>query len=168
MYDYRDMYGMPTPYAQQDLGALIAKAQQLQAQNPYMPQLQPNAAMNNRGDYMRITDYKEVETAPARTDGIASLYFDFSNNLFYSKKLVNGKPSIQTFSFSVVNAVGDQPQTVAPTEHVAENEQNNSEPKPDKLNIILDYIEKLDKKVNGVVKEVNKIKKTKAVNTNEV
>lgn len=152
------------PYPQQDLGALIEQAQKMYSQNPYNPQMQPNSAMNNRGDYVRINDYKEVENAPARTDGVATLYFDFANNVFYSKKLSNGKTSIQPFSFSVLNGVGEEQAEPQKAEEVAE-----AQPQPDKIDLLIDYVGKVEKKLNTVIKDVNKIKKEKkAVNKDEV
>lgn len=151
------------PYPQQDLGSLIEQAQKLYVQSPYNPQVQPNSAMNNRGDYIRINDYKDVENYPARTDGVATLLFDFANNIFYSKKLLNGKPSIQTFSFNILNNIGEE-QNEQP-----QNEEPKEETQPDKMQIVIDYIEKMNKKITTLTKEVNKIKKEqKAVNSNEV
>lgn len=166
MYEdlYRGIYGGLNPYAQPDLNALIAQAQKLQSQNPYNPANQPNQAMTNRGDYVVIKDYKEVETTPARADGIATLFFDYANMIFYSKKLLNGKAVVQNFNFSIPNAIQD-----GETTPQGNGENAPTEPKNDKIDILLDYVEKIENRLNSAVKEINKLKKSnKVVEGNEI
>lgn len=166
MYEnlYQGIYSGLNPYMQPDLNALIAQAQKLQSQSPYNPSSQPNQSMNNRGDYVVIKDYKEVETTPARMDGIATLFFDWTNMVFYSKKLLNGKAVVQNFNFSIANAMTDSEVTPQESGENAPVAQNN-----DKIDILLDYVEKLENKLNTAVKDINKLKKSnKAVEGNEI
>lgn len=141
---------------QQTPDQIYQNYQQMLQNNPLNPNVQPNPAMNNRGDYIRITDYKEVETYPCRADGVATLFFNFENMTFYSKKILNGKAAIQSFVFSPMNMTGtdipqeEQKQAVEPVE---------VESKPDALNMILAKMEQMEKTIKTQGRSIATLKK---------
>lgn len=140
---------------QQTPDQIYQNYQQMLQNNPFNPQSQPNPAMNNRGDYIRISDYKEVETYPCRADGVATLFFNFETMTFYSKKILNGKAAIQSFVFSPMNMTG----TDMPQEELKAVEPTEVESKPDALNMILSKIEQMDKTIKNQGRAITTLKK---------
>lgn len=130
--------------------------QQMMQNNPFNPQSQPNAAMNNRGDYIRIKDYSEVETYPCRADGVATLFFNFENMTFYSKKILNGKVAIQPFAFSPMNMTGVD---VSNEESKAVDPAEVEPAKPNPLDMILNKMEQMEKTIKNQGKTISALKK---------
>lgn len=130
--------------------------QQMMQSNPFNPQSQPNAAMNNRGDYIRIKDYSEVETYPCRADGVATLFFNFENMTFYSKKILNGKVAIQPFAFSPMNMTGVD---VNAEEAKAADATEAESIKPSALDMILTKMEQMEKTIKSQGKTISTLKK---------
>lgn len=97
-------YGMPQKspeQMQQEINQLMGQYQNMfgQVQQPAKPQ-----SMGERGEFVKVSDFSsEVEDAPTRLDGTPTLFFDFSNRVFWSKKFSNGGHSIQAFKFEPVN-----------------------------------------------------------------
>lgn len=113
----------------------------------------PNASMGQRGDFVEIKDDRVIDNYPARTDGVPTLFFNYSNMTFTSKKLINGKTCQQTFQFAPVNATSpDQIEEV----------KAEAQPAPDKtkeiLLAILDKLDAFDKSLTKTNKEVTKLK----------
>ena len=72
--------------------------------NPnYTPPTTTQNAVSVAGDYRIVEKYSEVENTPTRLDGTASLFFDFDNMVFWSKKFVNGQHAIQSYKFMPIN-----------------------------------------------------------------
>lgn len=104
-----------------------------QYQNMYRninPAISPNNNFNNytptnqtavsvSGDYKIIEKYAEVENTPTRLDGTATLFFDFDNMVFWSKKFVNGQHAIQSYKFLPINNNTDVP-TVTQVDEASE------------------------------------------------
>lgn len=148
---------MYLPYQQNNIDQLYQQYQQLQQNNPYNPNTQPNNAVNNRGDYITVKDYQQVETTPARTDGVATLFFDFDNKIFYSKKLLNGKPSIQTFTFDFLN--GSSPNDTKPMEPESANTEDSVQPNYNEvLTELINRFDKMERKIKKIEKQ-NKLSK---------
>lgn len=76
-----------------------------QQQNMNMPQQSPNQPSTN-GMYIFVNDYSEVENYPVPADGRAVLIFINGQNVYYSKKLVNGQPMLQAFNYMPINMNG--------------------------------------------------------------
>lgn len=151
---------------QQTPDQIYQNYQQMLQNSPLNPQSQPNPAMNNRGDYIRISDYKEVETYPCRADGVATLFFNFETMTFYSKKILNGKAAIQSFVFSPMNMTGSD----IPQEEAKAVEPVAADSKPDALAMILDKMEQMDKTIKTQGRAISNLKKAaqpvnKSVNT---
>lgn len=81
-------------------------------------------AVSSSGDYKIIEKYSEVENTPTRLDGTASLFFDFDNMVFWSKKFVNGQHAIQSYKFMPINTNADVSTSQTVEEQAAE--ENNS------------------------------------------
>lgn len=141
---------------QQTPDQIYQNYQQMLQNNPFNPQSQPNPAMNNRGDYIRIKEYKEVETYPCRADGVATLFFDFETMSFYSKKILNGKAVIQSFVFSPMNMTGTD---IPPQEDSKPVEPSEVETKPDALNMILDKMEQMERTIKNQGRTISTLKK---------
>lgn len=151
---------MYLPYQQNNIDQLYQQYQQLQQNNPYNPNTQPNNAVNNRGDYITVRDYQQVETTPARTDGVATLFFDFDNKIFYSKKLLNGKPSIQTFTFDFLN--GSNSNDIKPVDQETTNPQDT--PKIDYNEVLSELVNRFDK----VERKLKKLEKQNKISKEEL
>ena len=78
---------------------------QMQMQN-----LSNQSAVSTSGDYKIVEKYADVENTPTRLDGTASLFFDFTNMVFWSKKFINGQHAIQAYKFMPINTTGDNPE----------------------------------------------------------
>jgi len=83
--------------------------------NQYMQQMQqqapPQQNTNGKsmsGAYFSVSNYSEVEQSSTPIDGTASLFFDFSNGTFWSKKFVNGRHEIQAYYFKPIVSVESQ------------------------------------------------------------
>jgi hypothetical protein len=76
------------------------------------PPAQQNA-VSTAGDYKIVNKYEEVENTPTRLDGTASLFFDFDNMVFWSKKFVNGQHAVQAYKFMPINNNSEQTNTSA-------------------------------------------------------
>ena len=73
--------------------------------NPMQNNFQSPASqsVSTNGDYRAVKNFSEVEQAPTRLDGTASLFFDFDNMVFWSKKFINGQHMIQPYKFMALN-----------------------------------------------------------------
>ena len=97
-------YGAPMPYGQNaNIDDIYNQYKQMQQQMQQPMQSNANPAMGQRGTFIEIKSYSEVENYPVPTNGIPVLFFDFANYVFYSKKFVNGQCSIQDFYFGPMN-----------------------------------------------------------------
>lgn len=105
-------------------------------------------ALSNKGTYQYVKDIKEVENTPVALDGSASLFFDFDNGVFWSKKYENGQHKIQTFIFKAYN--GNEPL------NSGENKADKGEKEPDKIKLLEERISKLESNLNKVKKETKK------------
>ncbi|MEG2924495.1 MAG: hypothetical protein RR848_08495 [Oscillospiraceae bacterium] len=98
-------YGMQQKSPQQ----MQEELNQLMAQYSNMFNAVPNgqpqkaAAVGDKGEFVKVANFQEVEEYPTRLDGTATLLFDFNNRVFWSKKFANGGHSIQAFKFEPVN-----------------------------------------------------------------
>ena len=102
-----------------------------------VPSQTPNVnAVSNAGDYRLVNKYDEVINTPTRLDGTASLFFDFDNMVFWSKKFVNGQHTIQAYKFMPINNSPEQTDTV-------ENKSDDS--KSNELDILSTIVDRLDK-----------------------
>lgn len=72
--------------------------QNMQAPMPNQP--------STSGNYIFVNDYNEVENYPVPADGRAVLIFVSGQQVYYSKKLVNGQALIQPFTYAPLNANG--------------------------------------------------------------
>lgn len=117
-----------------------------QLQNYQYPQ---NAAMGQRGDFVEIKDDRAIDNFPARTDGMPTLFFNYGNMTFTSKKLVNGKSCQQTFQFAPLNAMAEEVRT-------------DEEPSKDKvLHMLLDKMENMEKILERNSKDIDSLKQNK-------
>ena len=82
------------------------QSQMMGMQQQQQPPMNVNPAMGQRGTWMQVHEYKEVESYPVPTDGTPSLFFDFDHGMFYSKKFANGQCCIQDFYFGPTNGSG--------------------------------------------------------------
>lgn len=130
-----------------------------QVYNDYMQMQKSNPAINSRGVFVEVKDFKEVEMYPVSTDGTPTLFFNFDQMIFWSKKFVNGKNAIQTFYFAPLNGVQEA------TETPSETPDTPTEPKNTDgvLEAVLDKLEKLGKDVSSLKKKVNAKPKKEAV-----
>ena len=82
------------------------KQMQAQMMGMQQPPMNVNPAMGQRGTWLQVHEYKEVESYPVPTDGTPTLFFDFDHGMFYSKKFANGQCCIQDFYFGPTNGSG--------------------------------------------------------------
>lgn len=97
-------YGMPQKppeQMQQEINQLMGQYQNMFGQAG-QPTSKPQA-VGERGEFVKVSSFEEVEEYPTRLDGTATLFFDFKNRVFWSKKFSNGGHSIQAFKFEPVN-----------------------------------------------------------------
>lgn len=64
--------------------------------------ISPNGGTRRSGEYVEVADYQEMENADTRLDGVPTLFVDFKNRVFWSKKWVNGGHSVQAFHFEPI------------------------------------------------------------------
>lgn len=98
--------------------APMYNAFQQQNMNMGMPPQNPNQPSTS-GMYAFVGDYSEVENYPVHADGRAVLLFINGQNVYYSKKMVNGQPMLQAFNYMPINMNGNidnaqQPQEEKP------------------------------------------------------
>jgi hypothetical protein len=169
-------YGAPIPNynANNSIDQLYNSYKQMQSQMQSNVQPTVNPSMGQRGIFIQISDYKEVENYPVPTDGTPTLFFDFVHYVFYSKKFANGQCSIQSFVFSPMNGNGTSSSDT--DNKVEENKQNdnaetqdsNINPDKETLNIILEKIDETNKKVASLDRKVNKLQsKSKTIKAEE-
>lgn len=99
-------YGVPQKspeQMQQEINQLMGQYQNMFNQAAQPTQSTKPQAVGERGEFVKVSDFNEVEDAPTRLDGTATLFFDFKNRVFWSKKFSNGGHSIQAFKFEPVN-----------------------------------------------------------------
>lgn len=115
-------FGLPNGSVDQ----LYAQYKQMEAQLAQQQQFDfSNPAMSQRGLFMQVKDYKEVDNYPVPTDGTPTLFFDFANMVFYSKKFANGQSCIQGFVFAPMNGGSPEKQqepAPAPTQQPVKQE----------------------------------------------
>ena len=123
MQQYQNMYRNINPVMQLNNGF----------NNNYNNVVTSQPAVSVSGDYKIIEKYAEVENTPTSLDGTASLFFDFDNMVFWSKKFVNGQHAVQAYKFMPINNNTESSTAVQPEEVV------DAKPKHD-LDIVLDEI----------------------------
>lgn len=80
----------------------------MQPQNPNQP--------STSGMYVFVNDYNEVENYPVPADGRAVLLFINGQNVYYSKKIVNGQPMLQAYNYMPINMNGNVDNNAQPAE----------------------------------------------------
>jgi outer membrane murein-binding lipoprotein Lpp len=139
------------------------KQMQSQMQANTQPTVNVNPSMGQRGIFIQISDYKEVENYHVPTDGTPTLFFDFVHYVFYSKKFANGQCSIQSFVFSPMNGNGtngtesDVKNTENKQTDNEETQNTNVNSTDETLNIILEKLDETNKKVASLDRKVNKL-----------
>lgn len=86
--------------------APMYNALQQQGMNMGMPPQNPNQPSTS-GMYVFVNDYNEVENYPVPADGRAVLLFINGQNVYYSKKIVNGQPMLQAYNYMPINMNGN-------------------------------------------------------------
>lgn len=66
---------------------------------------QQSNSYNETGIYVYVSNYSEVINYPVSIDGKATLFICLQNEICWVKKMINGVPSIQTFSLKALNEV---------------------------------------------------------------
>ena len=107
-----------------------------QQQQP-QPQSQGNNAMGQRGTFIQVSGYKDVDNYPVPLDGTPTLFFDYEHMVFWSKKFVNGQTCVQSFVFGPVNSNGVQRESKPEAE---EKEAPKAETQDDTLSLILEKL----------------------------
>lgn len=79
---------------------------QQQNMNMGMPTQNPNQPSTS-GNYVFVNDYNEVENYPVPADGRAVLLYINGQNVYYSKKIVNGQPMLQAYNYMPINMNGN-------------------------------------------------------------
>lgn len=100
----------------------------------YMAYQQQQNIMNNSGQYIKVSSYDEVKQIQAPSDGKPIIIIDDANGFLYSKKFDNGQEYIKAFK-------------LVPNE--AQNDEKKSHD-DDVLNKILERLDKLEGKENGI------------------
>lgn len=100
---YKNLANPPSQLGLQQPGFPQQQSFQQQSQ----PQQQANSSVSTIGSYQVVNSYKEVEDTPVSFDGSATLFFDFNNMIFWSKKFVDGQGRIQAFRFTPLNVVSN-------------------------------------------------------------
>lgn len=124
---------------------LMQLQEQMRTQAPpiYLPSQVPvqAPAMGQRGSFMQVHDFKEVENTPVPTNGTPVLFFNFEQGLFWSKKCINGQCCIQDFCFAPLNKEQSSSNLKAEEKETIEH---------DALSLMLDRLEVLEKKVESL------------------
>lgn len=143
MQNYNNLYNpYGFGYQMQDPNQLRQQIeQQLSSyQNAYNRNQNIQNQNNNKFVGMYVENEAEVLNAQIPADGTAMLFV--GNGIMWSKKFVNGQPYISTYRFEPINNVGE-PKGI----NIQENEENSKNGKNEGINQILDYLEKLDKRL---------------------
>ena len=106
------------------------------------PAMPTNQVVSNTGDYKTVEKFADVETSPTRLDGTATLFFDFNNMVFWSKKFINGQHTIQAYKFCPINK--EPIDTVEDKPADTHNEKMDSE-LSDTLKTIIERLNNLEK-----------------------
>lgn len=104
---YANPYGMQQKSPQQmqeEYQALMAQYTNMFNQQQPQQNKQQNPAVSEKGQFVKVANFEEVSEYPTSLDGTATLFFDFKNKVFWSKKFLNGGHSIQAFTFQPVNS----------------------------------------------------------------
>lgn len=106
-----------------------------------------NPAMGQRGMFIQVNDYKDVENYPVSPDGTPTLFFDYQHGFFWSKKLLNGQTVVQDFVFA--------PRSGMTQSETADTSLDDLPVDEDKaqgvdMNAILEQLEILSKKVDAL------------------
>lgn len=89
---------------QNEFNSLMAQYQTLSANNTMLTQPgKGSTAVSEKGEFIKVKNFDEVKDYPTRLDGTATLFFDFENKVFWSKKFINGGHAIQAFKFDPIN-----------------------------------------------------------------
>lgn len=152
------------------------KQQQLQRQQRQQQMFANNSLYNNgyintppsnnpigqQGIFKQVREYKEVENASVAADGTPTLFFDFQHGIFYSKKYVEGRCTIQPYSFAPINNTPDN-------EPISTNSESEASAMPTVSEVTLSAIlSKLDELTQRIEKLEPKklIRKDKEDNVN--
>lgn len=65
--------------------------------------LPQNSGLTSKGQFIGVTSIDEVTDAPTALDGSATLFIDFKNKVFWSKKFVSGSHQIQAYKYEPIN-----------------------------------------------------------------
>lgn len=128
---------------------LYAQYKNMQAQMNVQPSVNVNPAMGQRGTWVQIHEYKEVENSPVPTDGTPMLFFDYEHGVFYSKKFANGQCCIQDFYFGPTNGSNNSNKEEAMPEP-----QVNSDMNP-LFSALFDKLDELSKQIGALAKKPN-------------
>jgi hypothetical protein len=160
MRNYYNPYGaLKTPeQLSQEYAAMMQQYQTMYRNlnpvpnNIYNNQTVQQNAVSTAGDYRIVDKYEEVENTPTRLDGTASLFFDFDNMVFWSKKFVNGQHAIQSYKFMPINNNSEPTPTL---EEDSPNETESFETKVlsllEDLNSRVQYLEDCSKPKNNKI-----------------
>ena len=99
----------------------------------YTAYQQQQTMMNNSGQYIKVANYEEVKQIQAPSDGRPVIIIDDANGFLYSKKFENGQEYIKAFRLV----------------------PNESKEEKDVLDKIMERLDKLEAKDNGVSGCVN-------------
>lgn len=132
---------------------------QMQAQMNNMnaqPSVNINPAMGQRGTWLQVRDYKEVENYPVPTDGTPTLFFDFEHGMFYSKKFANGQCCIQDFYFGPTSGMSEKEQAIP--EPSIESQSLGMNFDPSIFNVMFEKMDDIAKSVSALSKKIGKSK----------
>lgn len=101
-----------------------------------------NIGLTTSGLFRSVSGADEVTESPTALDGSATLFFDFANKVFWSKKYVSGRHEIQAYEFKAINSIVDN-KKVVDDEIDLEKELINLEPIKTITDERLDRIEKM-------------------------
>lgn len=148
-------------YAQYKQTQQMLAQQQMQFQQMQAPQFAPqqgNPAMGQRGMFVQVHDYSEVVQTPVPISGTPMLFFCFEQGIFWSKKIVDGQPRIQPFTFNPLSNAQEQKQ---PTE-MPETKENDEPINSNILSVLLDKIEALETTVANLTPPKDTVTEPKA------
>lgn len=144
------MPGMMSVGQTPNIDNLYAQYKNMQAQMNAQPSVNVNPAMGQRGIWVQIREYKEVENSPVPTDGTPMLFFDYEHGVFYSKKFANGQCCIQDFYFGPTNGSSNSNKE----EEAMPAPQVNSDMNP-LFSALFDKLDELSKQIGALSKRAN-------------
>jgi hypothetical protein len=158
------VYGAPMPNYNPNVNASIDnmyaayKQSQAQMMGNNQPSMNVNPSMGQRGVWIQVHDYKEVENYPVPADGTPTLFFDFEHGMFYSKKFVNGQCCVQDFYFGST-AGNVKQQKEEPTVEMPSMDANANN---EIINSVLERMDEFGTQLKALDATVKKLSKAKA------